>query len=71
MEGRTWADKSDIAEKRTVEEAVEKSLKDRNSEERDRKKTEEKILLSLDPPESKKNEPEERNKGRHSSSKSK
>ena len=36
--GRSWADITDSAEKRTVQEVIEKSLKDRDNEEKERQK---------------------------------
>ena len=59
MEGRTWDDITDIAVKRSVEEAIEKSLKDRDSEKRDRQIRRKNIII-FGLQESKKNEPEER-----------
>ena len=56
---KNLADTTEIAEKRTVGEAIEKSLKDRDSEERDRQNIRKNIII-FGPPESKKNEPEER-----------
>ena len=42
---RTWADITDTADKRTVEEAIEKSQKDRDSEERDRQHSGKNIII--------------------------
>ena len=45
MEGRIWADITDIAEKRTVGESIEKSLKDRDCEERDGQNRRKNIII--------------------------
>ena len=45
MEGRPCADTTDTAEKITVEETIEKSLKDRDSEERDRQNRRKNIII--------------------------
>ena len=58
-EGQTWADITDSNEKRTVEDVVEKSLKDRDSEEKERQNRRRNIII-FELPESKKSEPEDR-----------
>ena len=43
--GRSWADITDSAEKRTVQEVIEKSLKDRDNEEKERQKRQRNIII--------------------------
>ena len=45
QEGQTWADIMDSNEKRTVEEVVEKSLKDRDSEEKEYQNRRKNIII--------------------------
>ena len=52
IQTKMWVDISYTTEKRTVEEAIEKPLKDRDSEGRDRQNRRKNIILGL--PESKK-----------------
>ena len=59
QEGKTWAEIMDISEKRTVEEVIEKSLKNRESEERDRQNRRKNIII-FGLPESKKTASEDR-----------
>ena len=59
QEGQTWADIVESNEKRTMEEVVEKSLKDRDSEEKERQNRRKNIII-FELPESKKSEPEDR-----------
>ena len=59
QEGQTWADIMDSNEKRTVEEVVEKSLKDRDSEEKEHRNRRKNIII-FEMPESKKSEPDDR-----------
>ena len=53
QEGKTWAEIMDISEKGTVEEVIEKSLKNRESEEKDRQNRRKNIII-FGLPESKK-----------------
>ena len=50
--GRSWADITDSAEKRTVQEVIKKSLKDRDNEEKERQKRQRNIII-FELPESK------------------
>ena len=59
QEGQTWADIMDSNEKRTVEEVVEKSLKDRDSEEKERQNRRKNTII-FELPESQKSEPDDR-----------
>ena len=59
QEGQTWADITDSNEKRTVEEVVEKSLKDKDSEEKERQNRRKNIII-FELPESKKSKPDDR-----------
>ena len=59
QEGKTWAEIMDISEKRTVEEVIEKSLKNRESEEKDRQNRRKNIII-IGLPESKKTASENR-----------
>ena len=59
QEGQTWADIVDSNEKKTVEEVVEKSLKERDNEEKERQNRRKNIII-FGLPESKKSEPDER-----------
>ena len=45
QEGKTWTEIMDISEKRTVEEVIEKSLKNRESEEKDRQNRRKNIII--------------------------
>ena len=45
QEGKTWAEIMDISEKRTVEEVIKKSLKNRESEEKDRQNRRKNIII--------------------------
>ena len=45
QEGKTWAEIMDISEKRTAEEVIEKSLKNRESEEKDRQNRRKNIII--------------------------
>ena len=58
-EVRTWSDIMDTPEKRTVEEVIAKSLKERDNEEKERQKRRRNIIV-FELPESKKSEPEDR-----------
>ena len=57
--GRSWADITDSAEKRTVQEVIEKSLKDRDNEEKERQKRQRNIII-FELPESKETNTEDR-----------
>ena len=59
QEGQTWADIMDSNEKRTVEEVVQKSLKDRDSEEKERQNRRKNTII-FELPESKKSKPDDR-----------
>ena len=56
--GRTWTDIMETPEKRTVQEVIEKSLKERDNELKERLNRRNIIVFEL--PESKKSEPEDR-----------
>ena len=58
VKGRTWADIMEAPEKRTVEEFIEKLLKERDNEEKERQNRRNIIVFEL--PELKKSEPEDR-----------
>lgn len=58
-EGRTWAEIMETPEKRTVQEVIEKSLKERESEEKERQSRRKNIII-FDLPESKETEPDAR-----------
>ena len=57
--GRSWADITDSAEKRTVQEVIKKSLKDRDNEEKERQKRQRNIII-FELPESKETNTEDR-----------
>ena len=59
QEGKTWAEIMDTSEKRTVEEVIEKSLKNRESEEKDRQNRRKNIII-FGLPESKKTASDDR-----------
>ena len=59
QEGQTWADIVNSNEKRTVEEVVKKSLKDRDNEEKEWQNRRKNIII-FELPESKKSEPDDR-----------
>ena len=44
-EGKTWAEIMDLSGNRTVEEVIEKSLKNRESEEKDRQNRRKNIII--------------------------
>ena len=44
-EGKTWTEIMDLSGKRTVEEVIEKSLKNRESEEKDRQNRRKNIII--------------------------
>ena len=56
---KTWADIMDTPQKRTVEEVIAKSLKERDNQEKERQNRRRNIIV-FELPESKKSEPEDR-----------
>ena len=56
---KSWADIMDILEKRTVQEVIANSLKERDNEEKERQ-SRRRNLIVFELPESKKSEPEDR-----------